>query len=125
MKAVVYKKYGTCHESLAICEIEQPQIRATQVLIRVKAASINALDYRRFDNLSRIGNFFESKILKNIGKVPGADISGIVQQVGEKVKKFKPGDEVFGFTGATRGGFAEYACADEKCPIPKACKYII
>lgn len=113
MKAIVYKTYGTCREALVMSEINLPQPGESQVLVKVKAASINALDYRRFEKLSGLGKFFETRIFRNAGIVPGADISGIVHSVGKKVTIFKPGDEVFGFTGTTQGGLAEFACAEE------------
>jgi NADPH:quinone reductase-like Zn-dependent oxidoreductase len=82
------------------------------VLVKVEAASVNALDYRRFTSQSTVGRLMDSTLLKAIGTVLGADIAGRVEAVGKNVTQFKPGDEVFGSVGA--GGFAEYACASEK-----------
>jgi len=113
MKTIVFQKYGPPREALEVTEIDTPKPSDNQVLVKVKAASLNALDYRRFEKLSGAGKFMETHAFKNIGKVPGADISGVVQETGKNVTRFKKGDEVFGFTGNTRGGFAEYACAKE------------
>jgi len=113
MKALVTQKYGPPQEALAIKEIEIPKPSETQVLVKVKAASLNALDYRKYEMLSSFGKFMENNVFKSFGKIPGADISGIVHETGSKVTRFKKGDEVFGFTGNTRGAFAEYVCAKE------------
>ena len=51
--------------------------------------------------------------LGSVGKTLGADIAGVVETVGENVKQFKPGDEVFGTAAGSKGGFAEYACSVE------------
>jgi len=83
------------------------------VLVKVHAASANALDYRRFEKLSSTGRFMEERLVKSIGKVFGADIAGVVEAIGANVKQFKPGDEVFGVSAGSVGGFAEYASASE------------
>jgi NADPH:quinone reductase-like Zn-dependent oxidoreductase len=82
-------------------------------LINVQAASINALDWRRFASQSLFGRLMESLFLKSVDKILGADIAGRVETVGPAVKQFQPGDEVFGVTAGSVGGFAEYACAPE------------
>jgi NADPH:quinone reductase-like Zn-dependent oxidoreductase len=87
--------------------------RENQVLVKVHAASANALDYRRFEKLSSMGRFMEERFIKSTGKVLGADIAGVVEAVGAKVTRFQPGDEVFGVAVGSAGGFAEYASASE------------
>ena len=74
----------------------KPEPKENQVLVKVHAASINALDYRRFEKLSTMGRFMEERFIKSVGKVLGADIAGVVEAVGANVKQFRPGDEVFG-----------------------------
>lgn len=114
MKAIVYKTYGPLHEALAFTDIEAPHDPGEhQVIVRVRAASINALDYRRFQMLSGSAKFMETYVLKSIGKVLGADISGVIHTVGKNVSQFKPGDEVFGVTETNQGGFAEFVCVNE------------
>jgi NADPH:quinone reductase-like Zn-dependent oxidoreductase len=56
----------------------------------------------------------EERSIKSVDKVLGADLSGVVETVGANVKQFQPGDEVFGVSAGSRGGFAEYACAAER-----------
>jgi NADPH:quinone reductase-like Zn-dependent oxidoreductase len=113
MRAIVYTKYGP-PEVLQLQEVDKPVPAAHQVLVRVQAASINALDYRRFEAQSLVGWFMDSVLLKAINRIPGADISGRVEATGKNVTQFKPGDEVFGVSAGSLGAFAEYACTGEK-----------
>jgi NADPH:quinone reductase-like Zn-dependent oxidoreductase len=108
MKAVVLTKYGS-PDVLQLSEVEKPTPQDKQVLIKVHAASINAGDWRemRADPfLIRMGG----GLLKPKDPRLGSDVAGRVEAVGENVKQFRPGDEVFG-CGA--GAFAEYALARE------------
>jgi NADPH:quinone reductase-like Zn-dependent oxidoreductase len=98
---------------LQLQEVAKPVPTDKQVLVKVHAASANALDYRRFESQSFIGRFMDSVLLKTIHKVLGADIAGRVEAVGAAVKQFKPGDEVFGVAAGSTGGFGEYAGAAE------------
>jgi len=112
MKAIVYIQYGS-PDVLQLKEVAKPEPKDDQVLVKVHAASANALDYRRFEKLSAMGRFMEEWLGKSIGKVLGADIAGVVETVGTNVKQFQPGDEVFGVAAGSAGGFAEYASASE------------
>lgn len=112
MKAIVYTKYGS-PDVLQLKEVAKPEPKDNQVLVKVHAASANALDYRRFEATSALGRFMDEVLLKAINKVLGADIAGRVEAVGANVKQFHPGDEVFGVSAGSMGGFAEYACAAE------------
>jgi NADPH:quinone reductase-like Zn-dependent oxidoreductase len=108
MKAVVCTKYGP-PEVLQLQEVEKPTPREDEVLIRVAAASINALEWHfmRADPffIRLMGGFQKPK-----DPILGADVAGRVEAVGSAVTQFRPGDEVFGFGKST---FAEYACAKE------------
>jgi NADPH:quinone reductase-like Zn-dependent oxidoreductase len=97
MKAAVYTK-GASGKVLEIRDIPQPTPTDNQVLLQVRAASVNPLDWR----------------LKR--QRPGVDVAGEVVAVGAKVTKFKPGDAVF---GVGKGAFAEYACASETTVVAK------
>jgi len=112
MKAIVYTQYGP-PDVLQLRELAKPEPKDDQVLVKVHAASANALDYRRFEKLSSMDRFMEEKVFKSVGKAIGADIAGVVEAVGANVKQFRPGDEVFGVAAGLKGGFAEYACAVE------------
>ncbi|HEX6033165.1 MAG TPA: NAD(P)-dependent alcohol dehydrogenase [Anaerolineales bacterium] len=111
MKAIVYTQYGS-PDVLQLKEVVKPEPRNDQVLVKVHAASANALDYRRFEKLSSMGRFVEERFGKSVGKVLGADIAGVVEAVGANVKQFQLGDEVFGISAGSSGGFAEYALAN-------------
>jgi NADPH:quinone reductase-like Zn-dependent oxidoreductase len=97
MKAIVYTKSDPSNV-LQLMDVPKPEPKENQVLIKIHAASINALDYRSFGSA---------------GKVLGADIAGLVEAVGSNVKQFQSGDEVFGVSAGSVGGFAEYASAFE------------
>ena len=112
MKAIVYTQYGS-PDVLQLMDIPKPEPSENQILIKVHAASINALDYRRFEGLSFSGRLMEERMIKSVGKPLGADIAGVVEAVGANVKQFQPGDEVFGIAAGSAGGFAEYASASE------------
>lgn len=110
MKAIVRERYGSA-KVLELKEMEKPAPSDTQVLIKVHAASINSLDWRRMRAvpfLVRTGD----GLLRPKDIRMGADVAGVVEAVGKEVTQFKPGDEVFGDVSA--GAFAEYVCASEK-----------
>lgn len=106
MKAIVYTKYGP-PEALQLKEVEKPTPKEHQILVKVRAASLNAMDYRRFEMLSLLGRLMEKFLIKSVNTVLGVDVAGTVEAVGKNVTEFKPGDEVF---GVSPGAFAEYAC---------------
>ncbi len=112
MKAIVYTKYGP-PDVLQLMEVAKPEPKDNQVLVKVLSASANALDFRRFESTSIMGRFMDEVVLKATNKVLGADIAGRVETVGAAVRQFKPGDEVFGVSAGSVGGFAEYACSVE------------
>lgn len=112
MKAVVYKKYGS-PAVLNLEEIEKPIPNATEVLIKIFAASLNSWDLDMLKGkpflIRIIGGLFKPR-----HKILGADIAGVVEAVGEKVIHFQPGDEVIGdIAGSGFGGFAEYVAVPE------------
>lgn len=112
MKAIVATKYGS-PDVLNLEEVEKPAPKDNEVLVKVRAASVNAGDW----HLLRADPFLARLafgLLRPKYKVLGADIAGQVEAVGENVTHFQPGDEVFGdLSGDGFGGFAEYVCASE------------
>jgi len=112
MKAIVYTQYGP-PDVLQLKDVAKPEPKENQVLVKVHAASANALDYRRFEKLSTMGRFIEERLVKSAGKILGADIAGFVEAVGANIKQFQLGDQVFGVAAGSAGGFAEYASASE------------
>jgi len=113
MKGIVYVRYGS-PDCLELMDLEAPAPRAGEVLVRVHAASANALDYRRFEKQSALGRLMDERLARAVGKVLGADIAGTVQAVGPGVETLSVGDEVFGVAADLRGGFAELARARER-----------
>ena len=106
MKAMVMTGFGT-PEVFELREIPKPQIKPGYVIIRVRASSVNPIDYK-----------IRSGLLKNLSPengVLGFDVSGTIDEVGDGVTKFKKGDEVFGCSGAITGNpgaLAEYQLVD-------------
>ncbi|MET3942125.1 NADPH:quinone reductase-like Zn-dependent oxidoreductase [Paenibacillus sp. PvP094] len=117
MNAVVYDTYGT-PEVLRVEKVDIPAPMDNEVLIEVHATSVNSWDWdllRGKPFVNRIGAFRHPRY-----RILGADIAGKVISVGSGVKRFKPGDEVFGdLSGCGWGGFAEYVCASEDALTPK------
>ena len=110
MKAVLYTKFGP-PDVLELHDIEKPSPKEDEVLVRVHAASINALEWRRFTLPTIMVRIMTGGIREPKDKSLGADFAGRVEAAGSGVTQYKPGDEVFGFR---RGSFAEYVCAPEK-----------
>ncbi len=113
MKAIVYTEYGS-PDVLQFKEVATPKPKENEVLIQVRAASVNQGDW----HLLRGEPFLvrpDSGLLRPRYPILGADVAGQVVTIGSHVKQFQPGDEVFGdLSGCGRGGFAEYVAAPEK-----------
>ncbi|HBX69386.1 MAG TPA: alcohol dehydrogenase [Chloroflexi bacterium] len=111
MKAMVHTKYGS-PEVIHLKELEMPSPKDDEVLVKVQAASVNALDWHLLTADIFLVRLMGMGLLKPKNQVLGADIAGRVAAVGKNVSQFRPGDEVFGDIG--HGGFAEYAIAPER-----------
>lgn len=110
MKAVVYDRYGG-PDVLRLEDVPMPSPAAGQVRVRVVATSVNLSDWeclRGSPAYARIGG-----LRSPARRTLGSDIAGLVDEVGEGVTRFRPGDEVYGDNLALKGGFAEYAIAPE------------
>jgi len=118
MKAIVYTKYGP-PDVLQLKEVEKPTAKDNEVLIKVHAASVNDWDWGLLRGKPFMNRLFFG-LLKPKIKTIGGDIAGRIEAVGRNVKKFQPGDEVFGdLSGCGFGGFAEYVCARENALVLK------
>ncbi len=108
MKAIVYEQYGP-PEVLQFKELANPAPADNEVLIKVRVASVNPLDWHFMR-----GEPLFIRLMLGLRKPKdtrlGVDVAGVVETVGRNVTHFKPGDEVF---GGCRGAFAEYVCAKE------------
>ena len=109
MKAILVPKYGSS-DVLQTAEIEKPTPKENQVLIKVHASSINAVDYRTMRANPFFIRLMGDGFLKPKNPRLGSDVAGTVEAVGENVRQFRPGDQVF---GCAHGAFAEYVLARE------------
>lgn len=107
MRALVQKAYGEkAGDVFGMANVPIPEIGSDEVLIRIAASSINALDWHYMTGTPYFLRL-ENGLRTPKRSIPGADVAGTVVQVSSEVTGFKPGDEVFGEIGG--GGFAEYA----------------
>lgn len=120
MQAFVYHKYGS-PDVLQLTEIEKPSPSENRVLVKIHAVSVNALDWHLMTADIFLVRFMAGGVLKpKQPSIPGVDVAGVVEAVGEGVTRFKVGDAVFGdIAGGGRGGFAEYVAAPEKLLVHK------
>src|SRR3954464_5423702 len=110
MKAIRKCEYG----SVSLREVEKPILTDNQILIKVRAASLNAADGHLLRGSFLMRPF--SGMRKPKDSRFGIDCAGTVEAVGKDVTEFKPGDDVF---GVANGAIAEYACAAERTLVPK------
>jgi len=107
MKALVYTEYGSA-DVLEIKEVEKPVPKDNEVLVKVQAASINYIDWQVLTGESFFIRLTTLGLRKPRKKMLGDDFAGRIEAVGRNVKRFEPGDEVFGLCNT--GAFAEYRC---------------
>ncbi|ORZ02992.1 quinone oxidoreductase putative [Syncephalastrum racemosum] len=108
MRAVLVKQPGDAHQ-LYIGETPKPSPKDSQILVKVKCFCLNRMDINQ-----RQGTYPPPP---GASEIIGVEASGIVEEVGSQVTKFKPGDAVFGLMGG--GGYAEYAVMEEALAIIK------
>jgi NADPH:quinone reductase-like Zn-dependent oxidoreductase len=114
MKAIVQDRYGST-EVLHLRDIDKPVVKDVEVLVRVRAASV-ARGVWHFMTGLPYPIRFAGGLRAPKAPVPGMDMAGVIEAVGNAVTRFQPGDEVFGIG---TGAFAEYACAPENRLAPK------
>ena len=111
MKAIVYHRYGS-PDVLELQELDKPVVKDDELLVQVRAVSLNPLEWHTMTGLyiarTQLG------LLKPKDTRLGVDFAGVVEAVGRNVKRFRPGDELFG--GST-GTFAEYLCVHEDSAV--------
>jgi len=114
VRAIVHDRYGP-PSSLELREIDRPTVGDNQVLVKVHAVSVNPLDWYFLTGRPYIARAaFGLRRPKQT--TPGADVAGTVEAVGNEVRSFAVGDQVW---GGCRGSFAEYAVASETSLVPK------
>ena len=113
MKAMVYDRYGG-PEVLELRDVDKPELVDDGVLVRVRAASVNPVDWHLLTGLPLLARIGTGLRKPKTGRL-GTDFAGVVEAVGKDVTRFKPGDEVY---GARNGAFGEYVCV-RKSIAPK------
>ena len=114
MRAIVHHRYGP-PEGLQIEEIAQPEIGDDRVLVRVRAASVNPIDWHLMRGSPYIVRLFMGLRQPKSPRL-GSDVAGTVEAVGRDVREFRPGDEVL---GSCHGAFADYVLGREQNLVPK------
>jgi NADPH:quinone reductase-like Zn-dependent oxidoreductase len=118
MKAIVWTRYGP-PDVLQLQDVETPTPGQNEVLIRVHAATASQADteFRRL----KLPFFFAFFLRIYLGltrptriTIPGTEFAGEIVSVGKEVTQYRPGDQVFGYTGLGMGTYAEYLCLPEK-----------
>lgn len=113
IKAFLRSEYGE-PDVLELREVDTPSVADTEVLVRIRAASVNMADVdylRGHPKIARLGTGVRAP--RNVGL--GLDLAGVVESIGKDVKGIVVGDSVFGdLTAFGFGAFAEYACADQQ-----------
>lgn len=115
MKAIVYHEYGS-PDVLELVEIDKPVVKDGEVLLKVRAASVNWLDWHFLTGTPLLARIMAG-LLKPKNNVLGIDVAGRVEAVGANVTKLRPGDEVFG--SSSHGCFAEYVSVSEEGVVTK------
>ena len=115
MKAIVQDTYGP-PEVLELREVERPAVGDGDVLVRVRAASVNPQDWHLMRASPFIVRTSGTGLRTPTMPIRGTDAAGLVEAVGDGVTRLRPGDEVLGWC---KGAFAEYVCAPEDNFVPK------
>ena len=109
MRAVRFHEYGP-PSVLTLEEVDRPTPNDGEVLIRVRAAGVNAIDWK-----FRAG-YLKEWVPLELPHTLGLDVAGTVEEVGPRVSEFAVGDDVF---GRAAGGYADYAIAPVTTIVPK------
>lgn len=114
MKAIVYRSYGS-PDVLRYQDVAKPVPKANEILIRVRAASVNPLDWHFMRGTPGFVRLFTG-LRKPKNTRLGVDVAGVVESMGRNVTQFQAGDAVF---GACNAAFADYACTPESAVVKK------
>ena len=117
MKAIVQTRYGSS-DVLQLRDVDRPAARDDQMLVRVRAASVHADVWHVMRGVPYVLRIMGAGLRAPKDLIPGTDLAGVVESVGAKVTRFRPGDEVFGQSLVANlwrhgGAFAEYAAVSE------------
>ena len=109
MKAIVIKSYGD-ENVVEYTDVERPEPKASEVLVKVHVAGVNPVDWK-------IRNGLGERLGLKLPIMLGGEIAGIIEKIGSEVRDFKEGDSVYGIISS--GGYAEYAIAKVGDIAPK------
>ena len=116
MKAIVYERYGP-PEVLQLKEVEKPTPKDNEVLIKTHATTVTSGDWRVRSLNVPAGFGLIMRLVFGISRpkqpILGTELAGVIESVGKDVSKFKVGDQVFAFSDAAMGCYAEYKCMPE------------
>lgn len=123
MRAIVQERYGP-PDDLQLREVPPPVPGAGEVLVRVRAASLHPDVWHVVTGWPRMVRVLGAGLTRPRRAIPGTDMSGVVEAVGEGAEEFTPGEEVFGETVHTEiftngGAFAEYVAVPEELLVRK------
>lgn len=116
MKAIVQRDYGPPLEVLRLEDVDEPQPEDREVLVRVRAAGVNALDWHLVTGEPTIMRLVGMGLRRPKRSGVGRDVAGVVEAAGKDVTRFEPGDEVFGWCS---GAFAEVVRTREDSLVAK------
>jgi NADPH:quinone reductase-like Zn-dependent oxidoreductase len=118
VKAIVFTEYGS-PDVLELKEVEKPTPREGEVLVRIHAAAVTFGDPAVVRGEPYIVRLWSGLRAPKV-QIPGKEMAGVVEAVGQQVKQFKPGDEVYGdLSDCGWGAFAEYVAVPESVLAPK------
>jgi NADPH:quinone reductase-like Zn-dependent oxidoreductase len=116
MKAIVYERYGP-PEVLQLQEVEKPTPKDNEILIKIHATTVTSGDWRvrSLDVPAGFGLIVRLVfgVFKPKQPILGTELAGVVESIGKNVRKFQVGDQVFAFSDAAMGCYAEYKCMPE------------
>jgi NADPH:quinone reductase-like Zn-dependent oxidoreductase len=120
MKAAVYERYGP-PDVLEIREVPTPIPRDSEIRIKVHATTVTSGDWRLRSLDVPVGFRLLSRLMFGIRRprktILGMELAGRIESVGKKVRRFKAGDDVFAFSEADMGAYAEYTCLREDAAV--------
>ena len=117
MKAVIHQAYGAPDAVLSVQEVEKPVPKDDEVLVHVRAASMHPDVWHTIVGYPFVMRLMGNGVSRPKRRIPGTDLSGVVESVGRSVTRFKAGDEVFGepapFGWLNGGAYAEFAAVSQ------------